>query len=1100
MKLPRRRLAALLLPLLVPTPGCGDPGEVAPDPADVLARERAAALFSETEFERALQQLSELADREAPALEDLLGAANTALQPSIIEEHQDRARAWLERAAERDPDDPRVLWSRAHLARIDLDWETSLELLLRVEEQLPDDLPTLYVISSLLEILDRPDEAEGYLRRVQEVGLDYGGSWYTSGLYRLSRLLYVYGEDSDLPEIEALEQEYVRLTGQGIKTVSPQDQDRGNLGVIVPPAPHLRPDASEEAAKLAPWILAQAGVQEAPGVIGLLGIHGGATITLEEDKVGRSHSLGNVHRVRAENRAPQGLLTWGSEGLALGRWVEDRWVFETLVADPVTSAAAFDLGVTRDESGDGDLDLVYADGSGIWMLVNNAGVFEPAAEPILAVEGVRDLCPTDFDNEGDLDLLVATDGGPRLLRNDGAHTAEGGFTDVAAEAGLPAGRAFAWCAVEDYDGDNDVDLFLGGPDGAFLASNDRGGSFSDASAILPAGLEVPPCLADFDHDGLVDLWTQGAGGRFFRGTLSKTYEEAEAPDLSRPLVGDLLLAGRDTVVVDVDQDGAPELVERVELEGAPHLRTTPCAQEGRPASVTIYLRGIKNSSRGRDAIVELVFGPVYRRIYTRGEPLVLGTHGFDTLDVIRITWPNGVVQNVVDLPGEGAFQIRQREGLEGSCPFLYTWNGETYVFVSDVIGITPLGLPMGPGLLVPPDHDEYVLIRGDQLVPKDGVFELQFTEELREVTYLDRLRLDVVDHPLGAEIFPNERFTFPPFPEPHIHSIERPLAPLRALGSDGVDWTASLSAVDGDHASPFEPLRGQFQGLASPHFLELEFDPRRVAGAPKLRLAMTGWLYWTDASVNMAAARTPGVDFVPPLLQVPDPAAEGGWRTVEPPLGFPAGKTKTMVVDVTEHVDPADPRLRIFSTLRLYWDAILLAVDGDDAARVITPVEPSSAELWRRGFSKSVPYCDQEYLEWFEWDELEPVPRWNMHPGNYTKLGPCLPLVTAVDDIFVVMGAGDALTVRFPADGLPEIPEGWTRDYLLYIDGWAKDRDPNTREALHVEPLPFHGMSGYPYGPDESFPDTEAHRAWRREWQTRPAQAWIEALAPALHR
>ncbi len=82
---------------------------------------------------------------------------------------------------------------------------------------------------------------------------------------------------------------------------------------------------------------------------------------------------------------------------------------------------------------------------------------------------------------------------------------------------------------------------------------------------------------------------------------------------------------------------------------------------------------------------------------------------------------------------------------------------------------------------------------------------------------------------------------------------------------------------------------------------------------------MTGWFYWTDASVNMAAARTPGVEFVPPILQVPDGA--GGWSADGPPVGFPAGKTKTMVIDVTDILDRDDPRLRVFTTLRLYWDS-----------------------------------------------------------------------------------------------------------------------------------------------------------------------------------
>ena len=132
--------------------------------------------------------------------------------------------------------------------------------------------------------------------------------------------------------------------------------------------------------------------------------------------------------------------------------------------------------------------------------------------------------------------------------------------------------------------------------------------------------------------------------------------------------------------------------------------------------------------------------------------------------------------------------------------------------------------------------------------------------------------------------------------------------------------------------------------------------------------------------------------------------------------------------------------------------------------------------------------------EWFEWDALEAFPRWNQHPGLYTKLGEALPLVSTTDDRFVIMGSGDALTVRFDARALPALPAGWRRDFLVFLDGWAKDRDPNTHEALFVEPLPFHGMSGYPYRADEHFPDDEAHRAWRRDWNTRPATRWIEPV------
>ena len=132
----------------------------------------------------------------------------------------------------------------------------------------------------------------------------------------------------------------------------------------------------------------------------------------------------------------------------------------------------------------------------------------------------------------------------------------------------------------------------------------------------------------------------------------------------------------------------------------------------------------------------------------------------------------------------------------------------------------------------------------------------------------------------------------------------------------------------------------------------------------------------------------------------------------------------------------------------------------------------------------------------FDWNEVEKRPRWNQHPGMYTRYGDVTPLLGAIDDQYVIMGSGDALTVRFDASELPELPSGYVRDYLVFLDGWAKDRDPNTHEALYVEPLPFHGMSGYPYSAEESFPKTPEHEAWRREWNTRPEHRWIVPMSP----
>ena len=73
---------------------------------------------------------------------------------------------------------------------------------------------------------------------------------------------------------------------------------------------------------------------------------------------------------------------------------------------------------------------------------------------------------------------------------------------------------------------------------------------------------------------------------------------------------------------------------------------------------------------------------------------------------------------------------------------------------------------------------------------------------------------------------------------------------------------------------------------------------------------------------------------------------------------------------------------------------------------------------------------------------------------------------------------------------------GWKRDYLLYVDGWAKDADANTGYSQTVDPLPFHGMTQYPYGHGESYPKDAEHEAYRHQYNTRPALRLLRPVAP----
>lgn len=1099
--------------------GCGEGGGAPAGTAeeaplgDLVRRQRVAAHYAEGEFGRAREELRPLverddAERDDAALEDLIHAACIDLETEVGD--VERARSLLDRAAALAPEDPRVLWNQARLVERDLppDWlQRKAALLERVHAQAPDDIATnLALGGAYWDIaLDLEDEdavaaqarrTAAHYQRVLDLGPDFGGSWYATANYRMWRFLI----ESEGGAGDAFREEWERMGRMGITSARSEDVERGTFGAV--PAlsavdVYPRPDSETDGLPLPDWKRGTpVPVRDGAGVRGTLLVALESGPVDEARKIGQLGSLGYAFSTEA---IPASLIVYGDEGLTLRRWSGAGWGPDArLVEQPVTAAAAFDLGIPGvggegGEGGDADLDFVVALEDGLLLLENRGDGWHRRGIDVVLGGGVADIEPVDYDHEGDIDLLVVGSFGARLLRNDAAHLADGGFVDATQQVGLPPIEGAAtWCLVEDFDGDNDADLLYGGPAGVRLADNLREGRFGDLSDRLPPALLAAtegrePRVGDIDGDGLVDL---APDGTLFAGTLAGEWTATADRPAARHLLAHAVNPLAGTRTLDVDGDQRPDRVH--------HLHDTVAFERtvGGPPGVTLSLRGKKDNARGKGAVVEVVLGGAYSRLYWDGQPHVIATHGAATLDVVRISWPNGVLQSLVDLPTDrGPLVIRQREGLVGSCPFLYTWNGEEFVFVSDVLGITPLGLPMAPGMLVPPDHDEVVLVRGDQLVPRDGVYTLQFTEELREVTYLDRIRLDVVDHPAGSEIYPNERFTFPPFPEAHTHTVRAPLAPTAATGSDGADWTAALASDDGDFAMPFEPYTGQYLGLTDPHFVELTFDADAVARAEKLRLLMTGWLYWTDASVNIASAGHPTIEFLPPLLQVPD--GNGGWRATGPPVGFPAGKTKTMVLDVTDVLNRADPRLRVSTTLRLYWDSIRLATDADDAELRVTSIEPTSADLWMRGFSKELAYCGRRELAWFAWDQLEEEPRWNQHPGRYTKLGECVPLVTAIDDMLVVMGSGEALTVTFDADSVPPLAEGWTRDYLVFLDGWAKDRDPNTHGALFVEPLPFHGMRGYPYGADEAFPDDPEHRAWRREWLTRPAKRWIEDLRPA---
>ena len=399
--------------------------------------------------------------------------------------------------------------------------------------------------------------------------------------------------------------------------------------------------------------------------------------------------------------------------------------------------------------------------------------------------------------------------------------------------------------------------------------------------------------------------------------------------------------------------------------------------------------------------------------------------------------------------------------------------------------MAPLGASDGEGTYFPVDHDEYVSIPGRALAAVDGQYDIRVTEELSEVSYLDRIRLIAVDHPATMEIFTNEKFKGPPYPEFRLFGVKRRVYPAGARDDEGRDVLAALLAKDQKYPDQFP--RSEL-GVAKPHTLELDFGSAAPSG--RAVLLLNGWVDWPDGSTFRAAAQEYKGGLVMPYLQMQDAAGE--WRTVNEDMGMPAGKPKTIAVDL--RFLSASRKVRIVTSLCVYWDEIFLS-EGPSAAQTrLRDVALASAQLHFRGFSESRIHPERKQPDTFFYGNVSPVSFWNPTRGLYTRYGDVRELVRAIDDRLAILGSGDEMRLRFDARALAPVAPGWQRDFLLKVDGWAKDRDPNTAFSTSVEPLPFHGMSRYPYPASEHFPDDAAHQRYRREYNTRPALRLIRPL------
>ena len=781
---------------------------------------------------------------------------------------------------------------------------------------------------------------------------------------------------------------------------------------------------------------------------------------------------------------------------------DGNWEASSLVQNEQTSDATGVL-LPVDFDHDGDLDL-FSGQAGVTMYRNNGDnkgnvTFTDVSNQTFVTTDTDNVSSAqrtpaeavsaDFDDDGDIDIFVTHKGiGCTLYDN----LRQGKLRAVSNETGIPQDVRYIAAAAGDYDNDGDIDLFLATAVYIHLYRNRGDGSFVDAPGSEASVLDLPPALLknlDYENDGFVDVWVAGREGMFlFRNDGTGAFSEPYPLIDSVTPAGDLLLQNAIAGAVgDYDNDGDLDLFF-INTEG--QLRALQNDGGNQNNWIQVRLEGItagnnKVNTDGIGSKLEVKVGDLYQLQYVTEQVSHFGLGAFDAADVVRVVWTNGVPQNVVK--PQARQRILEKQVLKGSCPFLYVYDGEQYQFVTDLLWRAPLGLVTSMGFVAPDETKDFVKISGTQIQPKSGKYSIQITEELWETAYFDQVKLIAVDHPVDTDIFVNEQYTPPPFAEFKIYGIAEKRFPKSAVNHHGEDVSDALKAFDYRYAVEHAP--GAYQGVVEPHAIVLDLG--NVPNDTPLTLFLSGWIFPTDTSINVALFQNPRINPRFPSVAVKDKTGE--WRTVIDRVGLPAGKNKTITVDLTGKFLSDDRRVRIETDMQIYWDTTFFTVGTQAVPMEVTTLNPDSADLHYRGFSEMYrPNPHAPHL--FDYQKVTKSAQWRDLAGYYTRYGDVAPLLQEVDDMYVILNAGDEITVEFEASRLPTLKAGWVRDFILYSDGWDKDGDINTLTSQTVEPLPFHGMSSYPYPDTEHYPNDEVHRRYQLEYNTRRVEHRLPPL------
>jgi tetratricopeptide (TPR) repeat protein len=723
----------------------------------------------------------------------------------------------------------------------------------------------------------------------------------------------------------------------------------------------------------------------------------------------------------------------------------------------------------------------------------------PGAESLLGGTGLHTaMAVLDLDDDRDLDLVVSSDGGrPEAILNDRLgrfHTSEvRGFDGSSPISGL---------LVTDFDKDGRADLVAtraGGRVFAWRNTTDRSDpsrTIQGESWPIDANDWSSAVAADLDLDTWPDLiglvasvrqptleWARNEGKTLANRPLVLGPDaSAEArpagfayADLAGQALPDLLLVG----------DGVPP---RLAVNRGNGRHWLALDLSGRWRSGHDRMRtnphglGVRLALEGQGLNVPYDHTTPEASLAQSVAPIVLGMGALPSAALLRLRWPDGTMQSELNVPADQTLALVEHNRKTGSCPVLFTWNGERFVCLGDFLGGGGVGYLVAPGVYSQPDRDEALAIAPDQLRAEGNDFRLAIVEPMDEVAYLDHLTLDVVDTPPGVSATPDERFA-PEGPRPTgaLVTWRTAIEPVRAADHAGHDVTDLLRAWDRRTVDSFQRLWG-WTGYTEEHGIVLDFGSqlRNFGPGDSLVLCLAGWVEYPYSQTNYAAA-TAGVALRPPALErLRD---DGTWEVIEPHAGYPAGLPRMTTLDLTGKLTGPRCTLRLRTNMECYWDQAFLAVRDAAASVRVTSLPVARAMLGYRGYCREVS-PDGRLPLLYDYEHVDPAPLARL-AGRLTRYGDVAELLQSDDDRLCLVGPGDEVRLAFDARQAPVLPEGWTRRFVFRSVGYCKDADPLTATSDSIEPLPWRSMPAFPFGINVSRPKTSIYMHYLRTYQTR---------------